>query len=242
MFAHLHVHSTASDGLATPTELVTHAASLGFSCLALTDHNTFAGHTELLAAAARTPITVIPGIEAKVYLGARHGHAVILPQNPDEYTRLRTLVRTKPRLHIGDLIGVGYVTSGCLGGLAAQHLKHRWDYSAARDVLLRCQDLLGPRFRVEVQPTFGTLAPWLLSLAREVGCTAIVTNDVHYLHRQDGLRHNHLGLHLASAEEIDQASHFWPGYHTAMVETGLLADLCTKGWSNGRNLHDLAAG
>jgi hypothetical protein len=42
----LHCHSTASDGVLTPTALVQRAADCGVTALALTDHDTIAGLLE----------------------------------------------------------------------------------------------------------------------------------------------------------------------------------------------------
>ncbi|MDD6221941.1 MAG: PHP domain-containing protein, partial [Lachnospiraceae bacterium] len=42
----LHVHSTFSDGTATPREIVQMAAAAGLSAMALTDHDTAAGVRE----------------------------------------------------------------------------------------------------------------------------------------------------------------------------------------------------
>ena len=42
----LHSHSTISDGLMTPAELVNHAAVQGVRVLALTDHDDTAGLAE----------------------------------------------------------------------------------------------------------------------------------------------------------------------------------------------------
>ena len=57
----LHVHSTASDGSLTPSELVSLAVKNGLSAIALTDHDTVSGIDEALTAAGE--IEVIPGIE-----------------------------------------------------------------------------------------------------------------------------------------------------------------------------------
>ena len=45
MKADLHLHSTASDGTLEPGELVALAAELGFTHLALTDHDSVDGHS-----------------------------------------------------------------------------------------------------------------------------------------------------------------------------------------------------
>ena len=59
----LHVHSTASDGSLTPTEVVNRAAGLGLTAMALTDHDTVSGIDEALKAAKNLDMEVIPGIE-----------------------------------------------------------------------------------------------------------------------------------------------------------------------------------
>ena len=70
----LQTHSTASDGLLTPTELVEYAASVGVTALALTDHDTVAGIPEAREAGRRHDVTVIAGIEleADFDIGALH--------------------------------------------------------------------------------------------------------------------------------------------------------------------------
>ncbi len=62
----LHTHSTRSDGTLTPTELVREARRLSIRVLALTDHDTIEGVPEALEEAARSGITLIPGIELEI--------------------------------------------------------------------------------------------------------------------------------------------------------------------------------
>lgn len=58
----LHSHSDASDGTDRPAEVMRRARGAGLDVLALTDHDTVAGHHE--AAAALPPgLTLVPGIE-----------------------------------------------------------------------------------------------------------------------------------------------------------------------------------
>jgi 3',5'-nucleoside bisphosphate phosphatase len=63
IYADLHLHSTASDGTDSPSEVVRRAAGLGIRALALTDHDTTAGNEEAAAAAAAEGITFIRGVE-----------------------------------------------------------------------------------------------------------------------------------------------------------------------------------
>lgn len=62
----LHCHSTYSDGLLTPTEVVQRAAARGVDVLALTDHDEVAGIAEARASAAEAGITLIPAAEISV--------------------------------------------------------------------------------------------------------------------------------------------------------------------------------
>jgi predicted metal-dependent phosphoesterase TrpH len=60
----LHLHSTVSDGVLTPTELVHQAAAAGVKIMALTDHDSTDGLAEAQRAARQHPdLVLIPGIE-----------------------------------------------------------------------------------------------------------------------------------------------------------------------------------
>jgi predicted metal-dependent phosphoesterase TrpH len=62
----LHTHSSMSDGVLSPSELVKHAARNGVTVLALTDHDTIAGLAEAQEAASREGIRFVPGIELNI--------------------------------------------------------------------------------------------------------------------------------------------------------------------------------
>lgn len=73
----LHVHSTASDGSFTPTEVVELAHNAGLTHFALTDHDTVDGVAEAIAAVSRyEDLEVIPGIELSCYYNNREIHIV----------------------------------------------------------------------------------------------------------------------------------------------------------------------
>ncbi|RPJ11936.1 MAG: PHP domain-containing protein [Deltaproteobacteria bacterium] len=59
----LHLHTTASDGVMTPAELVRYAKSNGLQAIAITDHDTIEGLEEGLFEGERTGFEVIPGVE-----------------------------------------------------------------------------------------------------------------------------------------------------------------------------------
>lgn len=79
----LHTHSTASDGLLTPTELVTQAHEAGLTTIALTDHDTTDGLAEAQAAGASMGVEVVPGIEINTYLPHGQGEAHVLGYHLD---------------------------------------------------------------------------------------------------------------------------------------------------------------
>lgn len=73
----LHTHSTASDGLYAPAELVRLAHEAGLDLIALVDHDTTAGLGEAQAAGARLGVQVMSGVEINTTL-AHGGDAHIL--------------------------------------------------------------------------------------------------------------------------------------------------------------------
>jgi len=70
----LHAHSTASDGIASPTLFAETAARAGLNVVALTDHDTVAGVAEAMAAAAALGGRGVPGGELSVMDGKDEVH------------------------------------------------------------------------------------------------------------------------------------------------------------------------
>lgn len=62
----LHVHTTASDGQYTPTEIINKAIEKNIKAIAITDHDTIAGIEEAKLAAKDKQIQLIPGIELNI--------------------------------------------------------------------------------------------------------------------------------------------------------------------------------
>lgn len=62
----LHVHTTASDGQYTPTEIIKAAAEKDISVIAITDHDTIEGIDEGAAAARKFGVTFVPGCELNI--------------------------------------------------------------------------------------------------------------------------------------------------------------------------------
>ena len=70
----LHVHSNASDGSLSPSEVADEAMRMGLSAIALTDHDTVDGISEILEYTKDKPLEVVPGIELSCYYGDREIH------------------------------------------------------------------------------------------------------------------------------------------------------------------------
>ncbi|OEV00456.1 phosphoesterase [Streptomyces qinglanensis] len=90
----LHAHSTASDGTDTPAELVRNAAAAGLDVVALTDHDTVAGH-DAAAAALPPGLTLVTGAEFSCRLDGVGIHMLGYLFDPAEpaLARERELVR-----------------------------------------------------------------------------------------------------------------------------------------------------
>ncbi len=72
----LHTHSTASDGIYSPTELLHKAKDVGLRVLALTDHDTTDGLEEAMQTARALDIDIIPGIEINTDVGGGEVHVL----------------------------------------------------------------------------------------------------------------------------------------------------------------------
>ena len=72
----LHCHSTASDGMLPPAEVVARAHANGVTTLALTDHDGLAGLPEAQAAAEALGLNLVPGTEISVEWNDHSVHIV----------------------------------------------------------------------------------------------------------------------------------------------------------------------
>lgn len=78
----LHCHSTASDGLLAPRDLVTRAAANGVDILSLTDHDDTSGLAEARAEAASRNLRFVDGVEVSVSWRGTTVHIVGLRVDP----------------------------------------------------------------------------------------------------------------------------------------------------------------
>jgi 3',5'-nucleoside bisphosphate phosphatase len=80
--ADLHSHSTASDGTSAPAEVMRRARAAGLDAIALTDHDTVAGH-DAARAALPPGLTLVPGMELSCRLDGHSVHLLAYLFDPD---------------------------------------------------------------------------------------------------------------------------------------------------------------
>jgi predicted metal-dependent phosphoesterase TrpH len=112
--ADFHTHTTASDGLLAPGDLVRLSVSRGLKILAITDHDSTEGIAEALATAAEyTGFTLVPGIEMSTDIPGDEIHVLgyfLDYQDPDfqvMLTNLRNARRDRGRMMVEKLHAMG---------------------------------------------------------------------------------------------------------------------------------------
>ena len=211
-FVHLHVHSEYSllDGACRIGSMMDRVKELGQDAIAITDHGVMYGCIDFYKAAKAAGIKPIIGCE--VYVARRgmedrvHGidndpyHLVLLCKDRKGYENLCLLVSEafqhgfygKPRVDLELLkkYHEGLIaTSACLAGAVAQQLLNE-DYDAAKRHALALSEIFGEdHFYLELQdhgiPEQRPVNQGILRLARETGLPLVVTNDAHYLRKED---------------------------------------------------------
>ena len=211
-FVHLHVHTEYSllDGACRISRMMDRVKEMGQTAVAITDHGVMYGCIDFYKAAKDAGVKPIIGCE--VYVARRSVedrvfgvdnkpyHLVLLCENRKGYENLCYLVSEafihgfygKPRIelswleqHHEGLIAL----SACLGGAVPQYLLQD-DYTAARDYALRLSEIFGQdRFYLELQDhgidEQRVANQGVMRIARETGLPLVVTNDAHYIRKED---------------------------------------------------------
>ncbi|REK76378.1 PHP domain-containing protein [Paenibacillus paeoniae] len=117
--ADLHAHTTASDGMYAPSEVVRRAKLAGLSAIAITDHDTIAGVDEALATGDELAISVIPGAELSTVTGSADIHVLAYYTDNNDSLWLERLAwignardrRNEAILHKLQELGIGITMS-----------------------------------------------------------------------------------------------------------------------------------
>lgn len=211
-FAHLHVHSEYSllDGACRIGGMMDRVKEIGQNAIAITDHGVMYGCIDFYKAAKAAGIKPIIGCE--VYVARRkmedriHGvdndpfHLVLLCKDNTGYKNLCMLVSEafihgfygKPRVDL-ELLSKYHdgliALSACLAGGIPQRLMEE-DYEGAKAYALKMADIFGQdNFYLELQdhgiPEQQLVNQGVMRISRETGLPLVVTNDAHYLRRED---------------------------------------------------------
>ena len=211
-FVHLHLHTEYSllDGACRIRDLMARVKEVGQEAVAITDHGVMYGVIDFYRAAKAAGIKPVIGCEVyvaprtrfdKVHALDREAyHLILLCKDETGYRNLSYMVSrgfvegfyNRPRVDM-DLLREHHegliCLSACLAGRVAQNLHHD-DYAAAKQAALEYAEIFGEgNFYLELQdqslPEERKVNDGLRRIARETGLPMVVTNDAHYLRRED---------------------------------------------------------
>ena len=269
-FVHLHVHTEYSllDGACRIDRMMERVKELGQDAIAITDHGVMYGCIDFYKAAKAAGIKPIIGCE--VYMARRrmsdriHGvdndpyHLVLLCKDRRGYENLCYMVSEaflhgfygKPRIDL-DLLREHHegliALSACLAGAIPQYLMEE-SYDSAKEYALKMAQIMGEgNFYLELQdhgiPEQRAVNQGIHRIARETGLPLVVTNDAHYLRREDAKMQDVLlciqtgktvddenrmkfpsdDFYLKSEEELRA---LFPGCEEAFANTVQIAEKC----------------
>ena len=216
-FAHLHVHTEFSllDGASRIKNLVAQAKELGMTALAITDHGTMFGAINFYQECKKQGIKPIIGCEVYVAPrsrfetteidGVRYYHLILLAENEEGYKNLTKLVS------LGSIEGMYYkprvdkqllrqyargiiCLSACIAGELPQAIL-KDNPQRADEVIEEFIDIFGrENYYLEVQnhgiPEEARVAEAFFKLAEKHNVKTVVTNDLHYVKREDSSFHD----------------------------------------------------
>jgi DNA polymerase-3 subunit alpha len=219
-YVHLHCHTAYSllDGAIRLPDLMSRAKELDLPAVCMTDHGNMFGAVNFYQYALKAGIQPVIGCECYVAPGDRTVHKtqpgqevayhlVLLARNLEGYQNLVRMVSLaylegfyyKPRIDLEllrqnnkGLIGL----SACLHG-QVPHLLMQERAEEAEEAAKVYAEILGQdNFYLELQdcglPEQKKVNPGMIDLANKLGLGLVVTNDCHYLKREDHDAHDAL--------------------------------------------------
>lgn len=231
-FVPLHIHTEYSllDGAIRVKDLVNFAKDNDIPAIAITDHGVMYSAIEFYELAKENGIKPLIGCEFYVHSGDIHEknahdnplyHLILIAKDTKGYFNLIKLVSTawcegyyyKPRINF-ELLKEHHeglvCCSACLGGEVLQNLL-KGDKEKAKEVAKQYQDLFGEDYYIELQDhgldDQKRTNPDLIEIAKELNIKMVITNDSHYLHREDADMHDTL-LCLQTNSNKDDPNRF----------------------------------
>jgi len=210
-FVHLHNHTHHSllDGLTKIPDLVDMVKKMGMEAVAITDHGTMSGSIELYKSAIEAGVKPIIGLEAYVATRSRFDrdpakdklryHITLLAMNNKGYQNLMRLsslanlegMYYKPRID-HDLLekyneGI-IVLSGCSSGELGENLRND-NYEKAKEIAQWYKSVFGDRYYLEMQnhdwEVQKKINKYLAKLSVDINVPLVISNDGHYLLKED---------------------------------------------------------
>ena len=234
-FIPLHIHSEYSllDGTIRIGDLVKYAVDNELPGIAVTDHGVMYSAIEFYEKAKEAGINPLIGCEFYVHDGDIHVHdnahnplyhLILICKDSVGYKNMIKLVSTawcegfyyKPRINF-ELLKEHHegliCASACLGGEVLQHLLKN-EYEAANEAAKRYKDLFGDDYYIELQDhnleEQKRTNPDLIKIAKELGIKMIITNDSHYLKREDADAQDSLLCLQTNADKDDPNRFHFP--------------------------------
>ena len=219
-FVPLHLHSEFSllDGAIKLKDLCNFAKENNMPAIAITDHGVMYGALDLYLEAKEAGIKPIIGCEFYVHNGDISERDP--NNNPMNLVKLASDAACKgfymkPRINFEMLQkhheGI-ICCSACLGGEVLQNLL-KGDYEEAKAVAKRYKELFGDDYYIELQDhgleEQKRTNPDLIKIAKEIGIKMIITNDSHYLKKEDADWHDTLlCMQTQSMKDEENRFHF----------------------------------
>jgi DNA polymerase-3 subunit alpha len=220
-FVQIHNHSQYSkfDGFAAISDMVKTAKKHGMTACGLTDHGTFAGAIEFLRTCRKEKIRPILGMEA--YLSKNHcahskdeqpdgrrgnRHINLIAKNFVGFQNICTLSQIAsidgfyydPRVDFELLnqYSEGVIaTSACLSNVVNALLAQD-KYEQAKKAVASFKDIYGDDYYLEMMfhgiKSEAHVIPYIQRLAREMDVKIIVTNDCHYIRKEEAEFHEYV--------------------------------------------------
>ena len=282
-FVHLHTHSEYSllDGANRIDDLIDRAIELGMPALALTDHGNLHGAWEFQEKARAKGIKPILGCEVYVAYGDRrarrreegapalNAHLLLLAENRLGYSNLVKLSSIgytegfyrRPRVdrEMLEKYAEGIIClSACLAGEVPRYLQHE-RYDEAKEAAEWHARVFKDRYWLELQnhgiPKQDVINKGIIRLSDELGLPLVVTNDAHYLRREDADAHDTL-LCIGTGKDkddpdrlrfhgeesyfksADEMAELFPDLPGLLAETVKIADRCNVEFEKQYQLPD----
>ncbi|MEP6995927.1 MAG: PHP domain-containing protein, partial [Acidobacteriota bacterium] len=237
----LHSHSTVSDGLDSPSQLVAKMAAAGLTSFALTDHDTLGGLSEARAEAGRRGVELISGAEISAEWGGQddiHILALFVDENNARFnaalTQRQEERRTRGERMAQRLVEAGYaidldairqdVGDGVWGRPHLARALIKAGYAATNDEAF-------DRFLGREHPWYVPYIKWkaqdVIAAIREAGGVSSLAHAIWYKNT-DAL------IHALAAAGLDAIEVFHPDHDAACEQrlaglAGALALAATAG-------------